>query len=536
VSSPSRRAFLKTIAQTSLVWAAPNLAGAIRSLDRETVCISILHTTDLHGHILPTADYEGNSDLGGLARCATQIRRWRRKNPNTILIDLGDVYQGTDVGLRSKGAVMIDLLNRLKYDAWVLGNHEFDWGMETFCDALQRSAMPVLGANAVIDLGEQPSPLSKIQPFILKEVAGIKIAIIGVATPGMPFWFRPEFTRGLEFRHPVEPVRRAIAQVKNNGADAIVLAGHMGLKARMGGDDFANAVMAMTAEFPELAVYIAGHTHQAIPSRTINGVLLTQADHFGIYAGRVDLVFDRKSKRLLDRQARCELMDNRIKPDARVIKRTQSLVEESERALNEPIGELAEKLRVHGQAEEPSDVERLIAAAIAEALRERGTVPDGVFHGLFNERNIEAGLKTARDAWEILPFENYIVTGELTPDELKSVMEEVYAGRESRSLIGFNIRTEGRGAERKVAEIMRDDGQPLEQNRKYRIAFNAFDSRSGGHRFMKLRKLLETSAAKCIFHPLLTRDALIAYFQRHKVVNKIAAPFAVHSGAHIEKA
>jgi 5'-nucleotidase / UDP-sugar diphosphatase len=523
VSSPSRRAFLKTIAQSSLLCAAPNLAGAIRSLDRETVCISILHTTDLHGHILPTADYQGNGDLGGLARCATQIRRWRRQNPNTLLIDLGDVYQGTDVALRSKGAVMIDLLNRLKYDAWVLGNHEFDWGMETFCDAVRKSAMPVLGANAVIDLGEQPSPLSKIQPFILKEVAGIKIAIIGVATPGMPFWFRPEFTRGLEFQHPVEPVRRAIDQVKNNGADAIVLAGHMGLKARMGGDDFANAVMAMTAEFPELAVYIAGHTHQAIPSRTINGVLLTQADHFGIYAGRVDLVFDRKSKRLLDRQARCELMDNRIPLDARVIKHTKPLLDESERKLKEPIGELAEKLRVHGRAGEPSDVERLIGSAIAEALRARGPVVDGVFHGVFDEHDIEAGPKTVKDAWNILPFENYIVTAELTPDEMKSVMEEVYAGRESRSLIGFNIRTEGHGADRKIAEISREDGQPLAQDKKYRIAFNAFDSRSGGHRFMKLRALLETPAAICTFHPVLTRDALIAYFQRHETVHRIAA-------------
>jgi 2',3'-cyclic-nucleotide 2'-phosphodiesterase (5'-nucleotidase family) len=216
-------------------------------------------------------------------------------------------------------------------------------------------------------------------------------------------------------------------------------------------------------------------------------------------------------------------MDQRIRPDARVIKRTQSLVQESERALNEPIGELAEKLRVHGQAEEPSDVERLIGAAIAEALLERGAAVDGVFHGLFNDRNIEAGPKTVRDAWNILPFENYIVTAELTPDELRSVMEEVYAGRESRSLIGFNLRTEGHGAERKVAEIMRDNGQPLEQDKKCRIAFNAFDSRSGGHRFMKLRKFLEVPSANCTFHPVLTRDALIAYFQRHKVVHRIAA-------------
>jgi 5'-nucleotidase / UDP-sugar diphosphatase len=102
-------------------------------------------------HILPTADYNGNPDYGGLARCAVQILQWRRENPNSILIDVGDVYQGTEVSLRSKGELMIDLFNHLKYDAWIVGNHEFDWGIETFLNGLQRSTMPVLAANAVLD-------------------------------------------------------------------------------------------------------------------------------------------------------------------------------------------------------------------------------------------------------------------------------------------------------------------------------------------------------------------------------------------------
>jgi hypothetical protein len=132
VSSPTRRAFLKTIGQAGLFCAAPGIARAAATPNDDTVQISILHTTDLHGHILPTSDYAGNADLGGFARCVTQIRRWRRQNRNSILIDVGDVYQGTDVGLRTNGALIIDLFNHLKYDAWIVGNHEFDWGVETF--------------------------------------------------------------------------------------------------------------------------------------------------------------------------------------------------------------------------------------------------------------------------------------------------------------------------------------------------------------------------------------------------------------------
>src|SRR5204862_1907503 len=114
------------------------------------------------------------------------------------------------------------------------------------------------------------------------------------------------------------------ARAKDEGANAIVLSGHMGLKMRTGGDDFANTVIALTSEFPEAAVFIAGHTHQAIPSRLTNGVLFTQADHFGIHVGRVDVLFDRNSKKLLHREAVCEFMDNRLTLDPAVISRAKS--------------------------------------------------------------------------------------------------------------------------------------------------------------------------------------------------------------------
>jgi 5'-nucleotidase / UDP-sugar diphosphatase len=537
----TRRNFLKLVGHAGLVSAVPTLATAAAALDSDTVCISILHTTDLHGHILPTSDYDGNRDRGGLARCVTRIRRWRRQNPNSILIDVGDVYQGTDVSLRNKGELMIDLFNHLKYDAWVVGNHEFDWGVEPFHKALQRSEMPVLAANTLLEgkrageISDAKHPLAKIQPFILKDLAGIKLAIIGITTPGMSFWLPPEFTRGIDFQHPVESVRRAMGRAKSESADAIVLTGHMGLKPRTGGDDFANSVMAVTSEFPDVAAFIAGHTHQAIPSRLTNGVLFTQADHFGIHVGRIDFLFDRNSKKLLGREATCEVMDNRFHLDHVVISRAKSQLAESDAAVAEVIGELAQTL--HGRSPErfrgqPSDIERLIGAAITEALLERGVAVDGVMHGVFDENaTLIAGSKTINDIWNVIPYENYIATAELTPDEIKAVMEEVYASHEPRSLLGIEVKTEGRGSDRKITSMTLRDGRPLERSRKYVLAFNSFDSRSAGHHFMKLRALLETPSSNCVMHPVQTRDALIDYFRLHKIVHKIAARGELASAA-----
>jgi 2',3'-cyclic-nucleotide 2'-phosphodiesterase (5'-nucleotidase family) len=143
---------------------------------------------------------------------------------------------------------------------------------------------------------------------------------------------------------------------------------------------------------------------------------------------------------------------------------------------------------------------------------------------VFDEKaNLVAGPKTVKDVWNVIPYENYVVTAELAPDEIKAVMEEVYASHERRNLLGFEIKTEGRGYDRRITSMTLDDGRPLDRGKKYVIAFNSFDSCSAGHRFMKLRLLLETPTVNCTLHPVQTRDALIDYFRRHKVVHRITA-------------
>src|SRR5262249_15623546 len=322
----------------------------------------------------------------------------------------------------------------------------------------------------------------------------------------MPFWLPREFTVGIDFQYPVQSVRRSIAKAEGEGAHAIVLTGHMGLKPRTGGDDFANTVVALTSEFPDIAAFIAGHTHQAIPSRLTNQVLFTQADHFGIHVGRVDLLFNRNSKKMLRREAICELMDSRFDPDQVVFSRAGSQLAESEAALAQPIGELTETLHARGRRGHPSEIEKLIGAAITETLAERSIMADAVMHGVFDENaKLVAGLTTVNDIWNIIPYENLIVTATLSPDEIKSVMEEVFASYEPRSLLGITVRVEGRGPDRRITSMIFPDGRALERDKRYVIAVNSFDARSGGHHFLKLRALLDRPEANCVLHPVQTR-------------------------------
>src|SRR5437763_3426701 len=217
-------------------------------------------------------------------------------------------------------------------------------------------------------------------------------------------------------------------------------------------------------------------------------------------------------------------MGRRLDPHQVVPSRAGSQLRQSEAPLAQPVGELTETLHARGRRGQPSEIEKLIGAAITETLAEASIMVDAVMHGVFDENaRLAAGLTRVKDIWNIIPYENLIVTATLSSDEIKSVMEEVYASHEPRSLLGIAVRFEGRGSDRRITSMTLPDGRALGRDKKYVIAVNRFDARSGGHHFMKLRALLERPEVKCVLHPVQTRDAVIDYFRRHKIVQRIGA-------------
>lgn len=520
VPAYSRRWFLRTLGQGTLLATLPT---SLWASDVDAVTISILHTTDLHGHILPTVDYNNRPDLGGLARCATQIRQWRSANPNSFYLDIGDVYQGTQVGLSTRGAVMIRCLNALACEAWVIGNHEFDWGLDVLADSVQLFSMPVLSGNAMIGgkpvghLSDSAGPLTRLRPYFLKEIAGFRIAVLSLTTPALATWLPLEKLRGFEALDPVEALRALLREVTALKPDAILLAGHMGLTRR---DDYANRVGALTREFPQLTAYLGGHTHQNHSSEIINSVLYTQADHYGIYAGKVDLTFDRVTRRLLKREAATVCMDNQIALDPLILSLARTDLDAAEQTLARPIGELIEPFSIATQPGHPSDVERLIASAIRAALLKQGVEIDAVIHGLFDSTHpLAPGTKTVADAWAILPYENEIVTLELSRNDLLTLVQDFGTGREARSLMGLGIVSSGQGTQFKITDLRASDGSPLPPKPTYRIALNSYDAQSAGQRFPTVARLAAQPSSRRILHPIQIRDALIDFFLTHQKVS-----------------
>jgi 5'-nucleotidase / UDP-sugar diphosphatase len=511
------RSALSAIACLVLLW--HGLASA-----RE-VPITILHTCDLHGHILPTESYEGQTNVGGIARCATMIHQIRAAEKNVLLVDAGDALQGTAVSFLSDGQVMVKCLNQLHYDSWTWGNHEFDWGLTKLAACAERAEMPIVVANVHLakDSGNPASRkiVSLFHPYIVREVDGVKVGIIGLETPGVPDWCRPRLIDGLEFTNSVDTLRRIIPEVRAAGAQVLVLVCHQGY--REAGDDHASQINAIARSFPELDVIIGAHTHRNFPEFKVSDVLYCQAGYYGIYLGRVDLVFDTDKGRVTRRQSNTLLMDEHVPLDNEILKLASVELDRADKLSRTTIGNATDDFWIRALPRKETPVHDLIFEAIADALRERGVKVDAVVHGIIDRlAGLKAGPVTIGDVWKVVPYENTIGVVQLTPAELREVLDEnadTYNNSAFRGIWGlkWTFDPEARKGERTIS-LLHADGSPLDEKHKLAVAFNSYDLAGGGKRWNRLRELADRPESQLVEYDFQTREAVIDYIRKRGVI------------------
>jgi 2',3'-cyclic-nucleotide 2'-phosphodiesterase/3'-nucleotidase len=487
------------------------------------VPIVVVHTTDLHGNVLPTNDLEGNRDVGGVARCATVIRKIRAEHPDAIVVDDGDLWQGTALGYLTGGAVMTRYLNDLGYDAWVLGNHEFDWGIAKLAARIAEAKMPVLAANLKYQSPAGAAPelaatFARVKPYVIRTVDGVKVAVVGLTTPGVPNWSRPRLIPGLTFEDSVTALRRVIPQVKAEGAQVLVLAAHQGMREK--GDDHANQLYAVTRAFPELDLLIGGHSHRLFPEQMLNHILYTQANYWGTHVGQVDLVFDTDQKRVTRRKSVMLPMDASVPTDAELVKALQTDLDRTDALLKEKIGETALLLCAGDKPKDESPVFNLVCEAIAEAVTAKGGKVDAVIHGILREGIwIKPGPITMQDVFRIIPYENTIGVLTLNRDQLLEILEEdagAWSGRQFRGAWGLTVKLKPSApAGQRILFVGDREGRSLDPKARLRVAFNSFDLTGGGMRWQKLRALTERSDTELREYDFETRDAVADYIRKH---------------------
>ena len=263
-----KKIFTLALTIMSLFAAVSTVAAEEAKDTKETVEIQLLATSDIHGKMLPY-DYalDAESTSGSLAQISTLIKELR--TDNTILIDTGDLIQGNsaDLFLEDEIHPMIQGLNTVGYDIWVLGNHEFNYDVDTLEKIIGQSEQTVLCGNVYHPDG---SPLAG--SYTITEIDGVRIGIIGMVTPNIVRWDAANLA-DYTVTDPVEETKKIIEEIRDE-VDILVAAEHMGENneydvENSGINDLANAC-------PELDAIIAAHEHKQISGTEVNGVLIVE--------------------------------------------------------------------------------------------------------------------------------------------------------------------------------------------------------------------------------------------------------------------
>ena len=257
----------------------------------ETV-ITILHTNDTHSQIDPLPPNDKNAGKGGVARRATLVKRIRKENPNTLLIDAGDVLQGTPYFNFYKGEVEYKAMSAIGYDVGTLGNHEFDNGVEALAAALKFANFDIVSANYDV---KGTVLEGRVKPYVVKTVGGVRVGLFGLGISPVAL-ITPANFKGVTYLDPVQAAREMVKTLREKERCALVVCmSHLGYSERPRPNSVSDSVVA--SQVDGIDFIASGHSHLFMP-RPVEvaqpcgaKTLIFQVGKSGIYVGRIDFTF-----------------------------------------------------------------------------------------------------------------------------------------------------------------------------------------------------------------------------------------------------
>jgi 2',3'-cyclic-nucleotide 2'-phosphodiesterase/3'-nucleotidase len=423
-------------------------------------------------------------------------------------------------------------MNSLNYDSMTVGNHEYNFGLKVIEKARAEAKFPWLSANTY----NKGTNQNHYQPYIVKQIAGVRIGVLGLTTPGIPNWENAPNYAGLEFREPLLEARKWVPVLRGKErADVVVIAMHMGLEEDLRSGEVnpgqvpnENQAIVIAQQVPGIDLIFMGHTHRDVPSVVINGVQLIQANYWGRHLARVDLYLENSGTRwrVAAGAARTIAADERVVPDPELLKIGEPYDRETQAWLARAIG--------NSEAELTASDARFRDTAILDLIQrvqlEAGQA-DVSLAAVFNpDARIAKGPVTVRDIAGLYVYENTLVVLEVTGQQLKDALEHsakyfrpYEPGKSAADLVdekipayNFDI-AEGVTYVLNIAkpvgqriENLQFRGQPLAPTQKLRLATNNYRvNGGGGYTMYKGAPVIYRSSAEI-------RELIIDWVERHK--------------------
>lgn len=519
----------KALAAVMTVCMLASLVPAAFAAEATETKITIIGTSDMHGNVWGYS-YEDmkESAKDGMARISTYVNGVRKENPNTILVDAGDTIQGTIMtddlyNKSSPNHPVVAAMNYMKYDAWTLGNHEFNWGVENLKAVMKQSTAPVLAAN----IKNADGTLFTGKAYTIVERAGIKVAIIGVNTPNVPRWDGTKNgIAALKFEALADGVAAAVKEIGDK-ADVIMVSAHAGLTSEYSEADAAQAIL---DKCPEVDVLQLGHTH----STYVNNDGAVPVGETKSNAGEVvryDLTLDANKKITASTVATVSMADvapDQALRDVPAIKdaqtKTVSFIKDN--ILGRASADFQPANEIKGMPEGRLQDTAVIDLIATVQLENTGADVTGV--ALFKDTSdLKKGDLNYGNIFDIYKFPNVLYTVKVTGAEMKAYMEWAAAcyntwkpgdinisfnpakpGYLHDHFAGLSYEVNLSKPEGSRIENVIFKGQPLKDDQTLTLCVN--DYRFTGLKTAKIisgEKLSETSAS--------VRDMLVAYLAKH---------------------
>ncbi|HZK33072.1 MAG TPA: 5'-nucleotidase C-terminal domain-containing protein [Tissierellaceae bacterium] len=393
--------------------------------DAEEMTITVLGTTDVHGNIYNWSYEDGKEiDNKGFAKLYSIVKEIREENPNTILLDNGDTIQGTILtdevykADKAEKNPMIDVMNFMKYDAMILGNHEFNFGLDAIDKLIEQADFPILSSN----IYNKEDGTSYVAAHHIIEMAGIKIGVIGFTTPNIPRW-DGEKVESLEFEAMDKAAEKHIKALKEEEVDVIVAVGHASLDIEYAQGDEMRTVI---ENHPEIDLALIGHEHVSVAE-----IIGTTAVGGARDAGKEIVRFDLKLKKedgkwtVLDRDVKLiEVIEYEASEELKEYAREyhETTLEYIAQEIGTATGDFHPKSEIKGIPEG-----RIRDTAVMDLINQvqlEATGADVSAAALFSSTsNIEEGPITYADIFDIYKFPNTLKMLEVTGKELKDYME-----------------------------------------------------------------------------------------------------------------
>jgi len=446
---------------------------SLSSAHGERVEIRILHVNDFHGFAEPYKPLGSDEMLGGIAYLAGKVDELRKEKPS-LLFSAGDMIQGNNWANLSQGESVIELMNEMGFDAMVLGNHEFDFGQEALRKRISEAKFPVLGANV--------EGLGNLKPYIIKNLKGVKVGIIGVVTEDVPISTHPRNVAGLKFMSPIDTVEKYIAELKNK-ADLIIILSHIGYPV--------DRILAERVK--GIDVIVGGHSHTKIekPVKVGNTIIVQAWEHAKVL-GVLDLTVE--DGKIIGFEGRLEEIKPKIGKED---KAAFTIVEKYKQKVNAVLNERVGEAEVDLDGENVRRRETNLGNLIADIMRHASGADVTIINGGGIRTSIKKGEIRVKDIYSVSPFDNYIVAIKLTGKQIREALEygvsavEEEEGRFPQvSGLSFKYSPSTKRGSR-VQEVL-IAGKPIDPDQEYIVATNDFLA-AGGDGYKAFGEAIKTS-------------------------------------------